>query len=89
MFSGPVATQFHLLNNEEMAMKGASPAPTHAPRMRSSVNLFERQDVVSRGIETCGFVSGNWSKKNLFKYPYVFACRRHVLGIRLVFKNHT
>lgn len=60
--SGPAPTQPHLLNHEEMAMEGMSPAPTPAPKKRNPASLLERQDDVSRGSETCGFWSAELSK---------------------------
>lgn len=82
MSLGPVATQFHLLSNEDMAIKGISLAPTPAPRKRDLAGLFKRQTDVSVGIETCGFAKLDWSKTHLFSY------RQHELPICLIFGNH-
>ena len=81
MSLGPIATQFHLLSNEEMAMKGTSPAPTPAPRKRDPASLFKRQAEVSIGVETCGFSRGDWSKAHLFSSGL------HVLRTRLVSRS--
>ncbi|KAF1828011.1 hypothetical protein BDW02DRAFT_635430 [Decorospora gaudefroyi] len=57
---GPAPTEYRLLNHEEMARVGTSPAPTSAPRRRDSAGVWERPQGDRKGDETCAYFDGDY-----------------------------